>query len=199
MAHGLDHFVTGMRTVITGRYGETATSQMLQKAGMSARTANFIDSGMSIGGGMGGAAVLQRSRIAATSFNFPMEMRGFQQVTKIVAQPNGNAYSVAFETRLSVNSYPSRARHFQEANLALLKSMEESTQFSQMVQKLGINLERSPTGLAPRTPPVGWTWHHATESGVMQLVPRTQHTPGSIFWDTLHPGGQGGYSIWGQQ
>ncbi len=61
MAHGCDHFFTGMRTVFTGRYGETATSQFLQKTGMSAQTAHFIDSGISVVGTMGGAASLPRS------------------------------------------------------------------------------------------------------------------------------------------
>ncbi|WP_394345008.1 hypothetical protein [Chryseobacterium taihuense] len=33
----------------------------------------------------------------------------------------------------------------------------------------------------------------------MQLVPKRQHSniPGGIFWNTLHPGGKGGMSIWG--
>jgi len=116
------------------------------------------------------------------------------------AVPNGSAYSVAFETRLSPASYPglSRTAHFQEANGALLGAMEGDAQFAQIMQQGGVNLQRTATGLAPRTPPPGWTWHHAPESGVMQLVPRTQHAPGSIFQNTLHPGGQGGYSIWGQ-
>ena len=112
----------------------------------------------------------------------------------------GSHYSIAFETKLSPNSYPgvSRAGHFQEANLALLKAIEEDPQCAQTMQRLGIKLERTPTGLAPRTSPEGWTWHHAQEPGVMQLVPRSQHQPGSIFQDALHPGGKGGYSIWGQ-
>ena len=38
---------------------------MLQKAGMSVQTANFIDSGMSMGGGVGGAAVVRANWIAA--------------------------------------------------------------------------------------------------------------------------------------
>lgn len=46
-----------------------------------------------------------------------------------------------------------------------------------------------------RVPP-GWTWHHAVDPGIMQLVPVEQHTAGSIFWDTLHPGGVGSYNIW---
>ncbi|MFZ5896860.1 MAG: RHS repeat-associated core domain-containing protein [Myxococcota bacterium] len=110
------------------------------------------------------------------------------------------AYSTAFEARLASSSYPgvSRARHFQEANEQLLQAMEGSPEFSAQMRGLGVNLERTATGLAPRTPPAGWTWHHEVEAGVMRLVPRAQHTPGSPFWDVLHPGGRGGYSIWGQ-
>ncbi|MGO9313235.1 MAG: HNH endonuclease [Syntrophobacteraceae bacterium] len=44
--------------------------------------------------------------------------------------------------------------------------------------------------------PSDWIWHHANETGVMQLVPEAQHTPGSAYWSTLHPSGRGGYSIW---
>ena len=34
----------------------------------------------------------------------------------------------------------------------------------------------------------------------MQLVPKAQHPniPGGIFWETMHPEGIGGYSIWGK-
>jgi len=113
---------------------------------------------------------------------------------------SGDFYSVAFQTTLDPASYPglSRAAHFQEANEALLTAMESDPQFAQTIQQAGVNLDRTATGLAPRTPPEGWTWHHAEDPGVMQLVPSVQHTPGSIFWDTLHPGGQGGYAIWGK-
>lgn len=48
-----------------------------------------------------------------------------------------------------------------------------------------------------RAPPASWTWHHAAEPGVMQLVPRAQHTASGPFQDLFHPGGVGGYSIWG--
>jgi hypothetical protein len=117
------------------------------------------------------------------------------------AVPTGNAYTVVFQTTLDSASYPglSRAAHFQEANEALLTAMESDPQFAQTMQYAGVNLDRAATGLAPRTPPNRWTWHHAQDRGVMQLVPRSQHTPGSIFWETLHPDGRGGYSIWGQQ
>lgn len=30
----------------------------------------------------------------------------------------------------------------------------------------------------------------------MQLVPKSQHTPGSEFWGVLHPDNKGGYSEW---
>ena len=46
--------------------------------------------------------------------------------------------------------------------------------------------------------PTGWVWHHDLEEGIMQLVPSVQHTKGSIFWDTLHPWGFGGFKLWGQ-
>lgn len=115
------------------------------------------------------------------------------------AGPNGKTYSVAFQTQLKPGSYPgvSRGRHFQESNENLLRLMESDATYAQSIRGLGIDIQRTPTGLAPRTSPSGWTWHHAPETGVMQLVPRSQHAPGSIFWDTLHPGGVGGYSIWG--
>ena len=119
---------------------------------------------------------------------------------KAIPQPTGQFYSTAFETRLSPTSYlgVSRGRHFQEANENFLRAMEGDAGLAQAMQQGGVNLQRTATGLAPRTPPTGWTWHHAPETGVMQLVPRAQHAPGSIFQGTLHPGGQGGYSIWGQ-
>jgi len=116
------------------------------------------------------------------------------------ATPSGHFYSVAFETKLNPSSYPGvlQPAHFQEANENLLRAMEADPSFAQLIQQSGVNLKRTATGLAPRTAPPGWTWHHAQEPGVMQLVPRQQHTPGSIFWDTLHQGGQGGDSIWGK-
>lgn len=118
-----------------------------------------------------------------------------------VAGPSGKFYSVAFETKLNPTSYPgvSRGAHFQEANGSLLRAMEGNAAFAQDMQSLGINLQRTPTDLAPRTSPSGWTWHHAEEPGVMQLVPKSQHQPGSIFQGALHPNGKGGYSIWGKE
>lgn len=111
-----------------------------------------------------------------------------------------DVYSVAYRTRLAPESYPglSRGAHFQEANGNLLSAMEGDASFANAMKDLGVNLERTPTGLAPRGSPAGWTWHHAPELGQMELVPRFQHAPGSAWQELLHPGGQGGYSIWGK-
>jgi len=115
--------------------------------------------------------------------------------------PTGDFYSVGYEMKLDPASYPgqSRGAHFQEANESLLHAMEGDPEFAQSMQDLGVNLERTPTGVAPRTSPDDWTWHHAQEPGSMQLVPRSQHQPGSIFQHALHPDGVGGYAIWGKQ
>ena len=65
MAHGLDQFITGVSTAFTGRPRDTLTSHLLQKTGMSHQTANFVDSGLSMGGSLGGAYFIQRPRVAA--------------------------------------------------------------------------------------------------------------------------------------
>ncbi|WP_038179715.1 S-type pyocin domain-containing protein [Vibrio rhizosphaerae] len=111
-----------------------------------------------------------------------------------------DAYSAGFKTTLSPDSYPgvSRARHFQEANENLLQQMEKDPEFAEKMRLLGIHLERTPRGLAPRRPPDGWTWHHEIGKGEMILVPRSQHTIGSEEWDVLHPKNKGGYAIWGK-
>jgi HNH/ENDO VII superfamily nuclease len=117
------------------------------------------------------------------------------------APPTGRFYSVAFEMKLKLSSFRKpRPSHFQEANEALLMSIEGDPEFALAMERLGIKIQRTPTGLAPRKPPAGWTWHHADEPGVMQLVPRSQHEPGTIFQDVLHPHPKsgGGYSKWGK-
>ncbi|TIT52434.1 MAG: hypothetical protein E5W75_04875, partial [Mesorhizobium sp.] len=114
--------------------------------------------------------------------------------------PTGQFYSVVFETRLDPALYPnvSRPRHFQAANEALLVLMEREQDFAKVMQEAGINLQRTKRGLVPRRAPPGYTWHHAPEPGVMQLVPRSQHDPGTIFQKALHPNRRGGFSLWGK-
>ncbi|WP_181168090.1 HNH endonuclease [Mesorhizobium sp. B2-4-19] len=114
--------------------------------------------------------------------------------------PTGQFYSVVFETRLDPALYPnvSRPRHFQAANEALLVLMEREPDFAKILQEAGINLQRTKRGLVPRRAPPGYTWHHDTKAGVMQLVPRSQHDPGTIFQKALHPNRRGGFSLWGK-
>lgn len=99
---------------------------------------------------------------------------------------------------LSPKSYPgvSRYMHFKEANIALNGAMKSNPSLG----KLGISVPRSPSGGIIGKSPNGWVWHHNTSKGVMQLVPKAQHpsVPGGVFWETMHPNGVGGYSIWGK-
>ncbi|TIT67771.1 MAG: hypothetical protein E5W19_23210 [Mesorhizobium sp.] len=103
--------------------------------------------------------------------------------------------------RLDPTLYPGSSRpvHVQAANESLLQTMEEEIAFAQDLLNQGLNLQRTPKGLAPRAAPSGFSWHHADEPSVMQLVPRSQHDQGSIFQKTLHPNGRGGFSLWGKK
>jgi hypothetical protein len=104
-------------------------------------------------------------------------------------------YSVAFEVELGPAELGlSRGRHFQIANQAL--------EAEKTVTPALANLVPRPAGWGK--PPSGWVWQHATidqaagREGVLQLVPKYQHTPGSAFWRLLHPlpNGGGGYTEW---
>ncbi len=121
-----------------------------------------------------------------------------EQVVGKAAEASGNFYSVAFEITLSPTSYPgvTRYMHFKEANIALDAAMESNPALAE----LGISVPKSPAGSILGKSPENWVWHHDTEAGVMQLVPKSQHPniPGGIFWETMHPGGDGGYSLWGK-
>jgi hypothetical protein len=112
-----------------------------------------------------------------------------------VAQTAPRAYSVAFETQLARAQFGlRRSIHFQIANEALQAERAVNPGLAQLVP--------APVGWG--RPPAGWSWQHATvaqgrgRAGVLHLVPRSQHTPGSPFWPLLHPlpGASGGYSEW---
>ncbi|MEO3781403.1 polymorphic toxin-type HINT domain-containing protein [Micromonospora sp. B11E3] len=117
------------------------------------------------------------------------------------SQGPGNAYSVAYETQLSPSSYPgvSRGRHFQEANANLLADMDADPEFDRMMESIipGLRSQLAGPRAVSRRPPAGWTWHHHVDVGRMQLVPLGQHTGANPFQDLFHPGGVGGYEIWG--
>jgi len=61
IAHGLDQFVSGMRTVMTGEHYDSASLQLMQNAGMSAEMANMTDGTFSMVATLGGAAVVKNA------------------------------------------------------------------------------------------------------------------------------------------
>jgi hypothetical protein len=106
-----------------------------------------------------------------------------------------HAYSVAFEMQLAPSEFGlNRMRHFRIANQALAEARVANTELAQLVPQASVR----------GTAPSGWVWQHATteqgagRAGILQLVPKAQHTPGSPFWRTLHPlpNGGGGYAEW---
>jgi RHS repeat-associated protein len=124
--------------------------------------------------------------------------KGAGEAAKGVA--TGAQYSVAFETKLANNLYPGKGyyTHFKAANTSLSNAMASDAAFANSMSKLGISIPRSSTGSILGKSPANWVWHHDVGAGVMQLVPKAQHTTGSMFWNTMHPGGVGGMSIWGR-
>ena len=65
MAHGMDHFFTGLQTAFSGSPSDNVTTQLLQKTGMPAQTAGLVDSGLSIAGSMGALGAIRASQLAA--------------------------------------------------------------------------------------------------------------------------------------
>ncbi|QQV03153.1 MULTISPECIES: RHS repeat-associated core domain-containing protein [Chryseobacterium] len=109
-------------------------------------------------------------------------------------------YSVAYEMKLAKSSYPGvyRGGHFREANKALEAAIKSDARFASPMENLGIFIPKSPTGSILGKSPANWVWHHHIDEGIMQLVPKSQHTVGSSFWKTMHPGNKGGFYFWGK-
>jgi RHS repeat-associated protein len=106
-------------------------------------------------------------------------------------------YSVAYEMELDPADYGrSDSVHFNRANAALDADLQSNPEFRDTMETWmpGVSDRVSSTG--GREKPSDWTWHHSTDTGVMQLVPRNQHYLGSPWDPVFHPGGRGGYSIW---
>lgn len=120
------------------------------------------------------------------------------------------AYTVAYETTLDAADIPTdRPTHFRAANTKLLNDIMADDDFKQLMEQITgrpdlVRDLQARTGRVRSKPPKNWTWQHATKSqaqgriGVLQLVPRVEHTPGSPWWRVLHPlpGAAGGYSEW---
>lgn len=105
VAHGSDQIVTGMNIVFTGMPRDTLTSQLLQKAGMSPQTADLVDSGLSMGGGMGAAYFTQSGAAAAlTALRVPavVSLEGMQGGQNFKSFVKGNCRNNLKElTRIS--------------------------------------------------------------------------------------------------
>jgi hypothetical protein len=126
--------------------------------------------------------------------------------TEAVGSPSADAnrrnYSVAAEVMLKEKPVGTgRVGHIREANENLLLKKESDPEYADLLQKLGVNLERNRWGGAPRRPPKGWTWHHHPyQEGLVQLMPRSQHEARELQ-AVLHPFkyGAGGFARWGHK
>ncbi len=85
---------------------------------------------------------------------------------------------------------------------ALDDALQADASFASGFDDLIPGASSSMSSVGRRATPSGWTWHHVPSSaaqgriGIMQLVPTSQHAPGSIWQRLLHPGGFGGYAEW---
>jgi RHS repeat-associated protein len=125
---------------------------------------------------------------------------GLSTGAEVAAMADGSFYSVAFETELAANLYSGKGyySHFKAANTALSKMMTGDAQFATSMSELGIEVPTSSIGGILGKSPTNWVWHHDIGEGIMQLVPKVQHTQSSAFWGTMHPGGVGGMALWGK-
>jgi RHS repeat-associated protein len=113
--------------------------------------------------------------------------------TSLPRSSTPSAHSVLFETTIAKTGKGERTAHKAAANKELNAALAQDKDVAQMMSRAGV------TPTAGSGTPTGYQWHHAQgRPGVMQLVPESQHSPGSAFQDVLHRGGKGGYSEWGK-
>lgn len=124
--------------------------------------------------------------------------------TPIGAVPeNPSAYSVAYQMRLDPTDLGrSRRVHFNRANATLDDALRSDPELARMMDELSPGVTERVASAGGRENPLDHTWHHATngqgggQDGVMQLVPKAQHNPGSPWQHVIHPDGGGGYAEW---
>ncbi len=148
------------------------------------------------------AHALAKAEPTAAARTAPVAEALPEAIARPPAKPDGRYYSVAHEVELQPKPKGTgRPGHNREANENLLREMEQYPDFAQMMENGGVYLRRTPTGLAPDTPPPGWTWHHVTgREGILHLMPSSQHKARE-FQKVLHPlaHGGGGYILWGDR
>ena len=89
MAHGMDHFFTGLQTAFSGTLRDNVTTQLLQKTGIPSQTAGLVDSSLSIAGSLGGLAAIRASQL--TTFpNFRLGLHSTNNLHEQVHQSKQN-------------------------------------------------------------------------------------------------------------
>ncbi|MEM9857750.1 MAG: RHS repeat-associated core domain-containing protein [Bacteroidota bacterium] len=168
--------------------GDLNSVAILQDAGLKTLAFNLHLQGMRE---RSGAAYMQFGLAVATApLGFLGRAPSLTAGSVFTKGPSGAYYSVAFEMQLPANLVrATRYAHFKAGNAALQTAMKSNP----LLSKLGISAPKFGS-------PSGWVWHHSTSRGVLQLVPKAQHPsiPGGMWWQTMHPGGIGGYAIWGR-
>ncbi len=137
--------------------------------------------------------------VNAATMLFGGEVGETGNLGKVGTVADGSVYSVAYQMTLNTADLgKSRSVQFNRANAALDAALQSDATFAAQLEQLIPGVSDSVSSVGGRATPQDWVWHHDEGVGVMQLVPADQHTPGSLFWDTLHPapGGAGGYSLW---
>ncbi|XXT21852.1 RHS repeat-associated core domain-containing protein [Sorangium sp. So ce429] len=160
------------------------------------------DTALAIDGGdyreAGAAGTKTMILAAATVFGAGRGL-GAAEGSAVAARATPRSYSVAFETTIPKVGAGSRGAHFKAANEALLAEMRASPELASAIDGLAIKIPTSSAGTALQRSPPEWTWHHVPDRpGMMQLVPTQQHQGGP--WQPLvHPGGVGGFKLWGAE
>ncbi|MGW7386709.1 DUF6531 domain-containing protein [Streptomyces sp. NPDC054794] len=118
-------------------------------------------------------------------------------------QINPRGYTAIFEMQLRPTDFGrSRSVHFNRANAALDRAIKADPQLGAFLDQFSPGIAGRVASRGGRRTPSGFTWQHEPganaggRQGVMRLVPTYQHTPGSPWWDVLHPGYSGGYAEW---
>ena len=119
------------------------------------------------------------------------------------AAPGSEPYHYAYEAVLDqVDLGRSRRVHFNRSNAQLEEALRADPDFAAAMDQVSPGILGRVSSGGGRRNPLNFTWHHEPTSnvggtpGVMRLVPREEHTPGSDFWKSLHPDGYGGYAEW---
>ncbi len=114
-------------------------------------------------------------------------------------------YSVWYQMKLKPEDFgKSRPTHFARANDVLAGDLKSNPTLRKALEEINPKIyDQITSTVDKKLSPKQFAWHHAHSSttggehGVMQLVPKEQHKPGSGNWGVMHPKNKGGYHEWG--